>query len=288
MRYEVGGVEIRYLAFTFSVTALVAAFFFGYFFKYPALDPLDHPLILASIAMIVVFFPFGLTDFARIKRIEEAERRLPDFLRDLAGHTNFGTPMSEAILRSSENNYGPLSSEIEHLAGMIKLGIPVETALNDFGKRLKSTSIIRVGKIIKKASESGSNTSDVISLVSSFTTQTYLMRESRFADMRSYSTTLATSFGVFLFVIVMLDTFFFPQISGGSLSGGSSGGVLSIGSANSFFQIERLFSAGVIVQSAASGLISGVFRDGRLTSGALMSGILVMISIVVLGIIGVM
>ncbi len=285
MRYEFKGVELRYIALTVSVMFVFVMLFVGYLFKYQTLDPLVHPLTLATISMIIIFFPFGLADFARVKRIEDAERRLPDFLRDLAGHTNFGTPMSEAILRSAENNYGPLSKEIQHLAGMIKLGIPVETALNDFGKRLKSKSVIRAGKIIKKASESGSNTSDVISLVSSFTTQTYLLRESRFADMRSYSTTLATSFGVFLFVIVMLDTFFFPQISGGGLSGGN---VLSVGSASSYSAIEKLFSAGVIVQSAASGLISGVFRDGRLTSGAMMSGILVMISLVVLSVIGVM
>jgi flagellar protein FlaJ len=285
MKYEVGVVELRYVALLSSAALLFVLFFLGYYFNINSINPLIHPLTDSTIGMIILFLPFGMADFARVKRIEEAERRLPDFLRDLAGHTNFGTPMSEAILRSVENNYGPLSSEIEHLSGMIKLGIPVETALNDFGKRLKSPSIIRVGKIIKKASESGSNTSDVISLVSSFTTQTYLMRESRFADMRSYSTTLATSFGVFLFVIVMLDVFFFPQISGGVGSGG--GGVLSIDSTG-YGLIEKLFSAGVIVQSAASGLISGVFRDGRLTSGALMSGILVLISLVVLTVIGVM
>lgn len=283
MKYEIAGIELRYMALSGSILVIFLMLFFGYFTNYDPLDPLVHPLTLGSISMIILFFPFGLADFARVKRIEEAERRLPDFLRDLAGHTNFGTPMSEAILRSSENNYGPLTKEVQHLAGMIKLGIPVETALNDFGKRLKSKAIIRAGKIIQKASESGSNTSDVISLVSSFTTQTYLLRESRFADMRNYSTTLATSFGVFLFVIVMLDVYFFPQLSGGSLSGG---GVLSV--SNSYAGIERLFTAGVIVEGAASGLISGVFRDGRLTSGAMISGILVMISIVVMGTIGVL
>lgn len=285
MKYEIAGIEIRYIAFSCSVAIISLMLFFGYITRYPLLDPMIHPLTLGSISLIILFFPFGLADFARVKRLEEAERRLPDFLRDIAGHTNFGMPISEAILRTSENRYGPLSKEIQHIAGMIKLGIPVEIALNDFGKRLKSPAIIRSGKIIKKASESGSNTSDVISMVSSFTTQIYLLRESRFADMKNYSTTLATSFGVFLFVIVMLDAFFFPQLTGGSLSGG---GVLSVGSVNSYAGIEKLFTAGVVVEGAASGLISGVFRDGRLTSGAMISGILVMISIVVMGIIGVM
>ncbi|MGP6207384.1 type II secretion system F family protein [Cuniculiplasma sp. SKW3] len=285
MKYEYAGLELRYIVLAVSGLVVFIMLFLGFFIKVASIDPLVHPLTVSSISLIIIFLPFGLADFAEVKRKEEAERRLPDFLRDLAGHTNFGTPMSEAILRSAEVNYGPLSEEVNQIAGMIRLGIPVETALDDFGKRLKSETIIRVGKIIKKASESGSNTSDVISLISSFTTQTYLMRESRFADMRSYSTTMAVSFGVFLFVIIMLDLFFFPQIAGQSLGG--SGATLNIKS-SSFGLIERIFSAGIIIQSVASGLISGVFRDGRLVSGSLVSGILVFISMVVLLIVGVM
>lgn len=285
MKYEYAGLQLRYIVLAVSGLVVFIMLFLGFFIKVTSIDPLVHPLTVSSISLIIIFLPFGLADFAEVKRKEEAERRLPDFLRDLAGHTNFGTPMSEAILRSAEVNYGPLSEEVNQIAGMIRLGIPVENALDDFGKRLKSETIIRVGKIIKKASESGSNTSDVISLISSFTTQTYLMRESRFADMRSYSTTMAVSFGVFLFVIIMLDLFFFPQIAGQSLGG--SGSTLNIKS-SSFGLIERIFSAGIIIQSVASGLISGVFRDGRLVSGSLVSGILVFISMVVLLIVGVM
>lgn len=285
MKYEYAGLQLRYIVLAASGLVVFIMLFLGFFIRVTSIDPIVHPLTVSSISLIIIFLPFGLADFAEVKRKEEAERRLPDFLRDLAGHTNFGTPMSEAILRSAEVNYGPLSEEVNQIAGMIRLGIPVETALDDFGKRLKSETIIRVGKIIKKASESGSNTSDVISLISSFTTQTYLMRESRFADMRSYSTTMAVSFGVFLFVIIMLDLFFFPQIAGQSLGG--SGSTLNIKS-SSFGLIERIFSAGIIIQSVASGLISGVFRDGRLVSGSLVSGILVFISMVVLLIVGVM
>lgn len=285
MKYEYAGLQLRYIVLAASGLVVFIMLFLGFFIRVTSIDPIVHPLTVSSISLIIIFLPFGLADFAEVKRKEEAERRLPDFLRDLAGHTNFGTPMSEAILRSAEVNYGPLSEEVNQIAGMIRLGIPVETALDDFGKRLKSETIIRVGKIIRKASESGSNTSDVISLISSFTTQTYLMRESRFADMRSYSTTMAVSFGVFLFVIIMLDLFFFPQIAGQSLGG--SGSTLNIKS-SSFGLIERIFSAGIIIQSVASGLISGVFRDGRLVSGSLVSGILVFISMVVLLIVGVM
>lgn len=284
MKYSIAGISLRYFVLSLSVITVIVVNFLGIIYKIPYMNVLEHPISVSSIIILIILMPFGVADFAEQKRKETAEKRLPDFLRDLAGFTNFGTPMSEAILKASETNYGPLNEEIDHIAGMIKLGIPVETAIEDFGTRIKSKNIKMTGDIIKKASEAGSNTSDVVSLVSSFATQTYLMRESRYADMRSYSTTLATSFGVFLFVIIMLDLYFFPKLSASGLSSSSA---LNFTSSSSYI-IEKIFSAGIIVQSVASGLISGVFRDGRVVSGSMLAGILTLISIVVLAIVGVL
>ncbi|MCL5787207.1 MAG: type II secretion system F family protein [Candidatus Thermoplasmatota archaeon] len=249
----------------------------------PTISLLVHPLTMSTILLIILLLPFGMADFAETKKLQEAERRIPDFLRDLAGHTTFGTPVSEAILRSSGNDYGPLNEEVRHVASLISIGVPVENALDGFGTILGDQTIARVGKILKKASESGSNTADVISMISSFTTQTYLMRESRAADMQNYSMVMAVSYGVFLFVILMLDLDFFTQLK----PSGISGSTLSPGVA-SFPVIERIFSLGIIVQSLTSGLISGVFRDGRLVSGAMIAGVLLLISFVVLTFAGVL
>lgn len=249
----------------------------------PTISLFVHPLTMSTILLIILLLPFGMADFAETKKLQEAERRIPDFLRDLAGHTTFGTPVSEAILRSSGNDYGPLNEEVRHVASLISIGVPVENALDGFGTILGDMTIARVGKILKKASESGSNTADVISMISSFTTQTYLMRESRAADMQNYSMVMAVSYGVFLFVILMLDLDFFTQLK----PSGISGSTLSPGVA-SFPVIERIFSLGIIVQSLTSGLISGVFRDGRLVSGAMIAGVLLLISFVVLTFAGVL
>ena len=74
MKGEIGGIELRYVALAGSVLTIFVLFFTGYFFKINDLNPLVHPLTLSSIAMVILFFPFGLADFARVKRIEEAER----------------------------------------------------------------------------------------------------------------------------------------------------------------------------------------------------------------------
>ncbi|MCL4314595.1 MAG: type II secretion system F family protein [Candidatus Thermoplasmatota archaeon] len=238
-------------------------------------------LLAFTVFFIILFIPYGFFDSVEMKRFYEAERRVPDFLRDLAEFTTFGMPISEAIIRSSKSDYGPLSDEIKRVAALISWGISVEEAMSDFGESLESENIIRAGKIIVKASESGSNISDVMTMVSDFTSQMQLMRNSRFSEMKNYTMVMMISYGVFLFVILALDIDFLPHLGahGFSLSGG--------GATVSTSAIETVFNIGMIVQGGGTGILSGVLRDGRISSGILLSGILLAVSIVILAIIGV-
>ncbi len=233
-------------------------------------------LLAFSIFFILLFIPYGFFDSLEMKKYYEAERRVPDFLRDLAEFTTFGMPIAEAIVRSSRTDYGPLSSEIRRVAALISWGISVEEALSDFGRDLESENIIRAGKIIVKASESGSNISDVMTMVSDFNGQMQLLRNSRFAEMKNYTMVMMISFGVFLFVILVLDIDFLPHLGSGGFSLSGSGAPASASS------IEEVFNIGMLVQAGGTGILSGVLRDGRISSGIFLSGILLVVSIVIL------
>jgi flagellar protein FlaJ len=231
-----------------------------------------------SIFIVIIFIPYGFFDNLEMKRLYDAERRVPDFLRDLAEYTTFGMPISAAIVRASSADYGALSDEIKRVASMISWGISVEEALKDFGKDIGSENVVRAGKIIIKASESGSNISDVMTMVSEFTSQMQLLRNQRFADMKNYTMVMMISYGVFLFVILTLDIDFLPKIgSGFSLGGGATTSVATI---------KNVFNIGLVVQGGGTGIISGVLRDGRISSGIFLAGIMLTISIVILLIIG--
>ncbi len=233
-------------------------------------------LLAFSLFFIIIFIPYGFFDSVEMKRFYDAERRVPDFLRDLAEFTTFGMPIAEAIVRSSKADYGPLSGEIKRVAALISWGISVEEALFDFGKDLESENIIRAGKIIVKASESGSNISDVMTMVSDFTGQLQLMRNSRFAEMKNYTMVMMISFGVFLFVILTLDIDFLPQLGSGGFSLSGSGAPVSATS------IEQVFNIGMLVQAGGTGILSGVLRDGRISSGIMLSGILLAVGLAIL------
>ncbi len=238
------------------------------------------PIFGVSVFFIILFLPYGYFDNMEMKSVYDAERRVPDFLRDIAEYTTFGMPISAAIVRASSGEYGSLTGEIRRVASMISWGISVEEALKDFGKSIGSDNVIRAGKIIVKAAESGSNISDVMTMVSDFYSQMHLLRNSRFAEMKNYTMVMMISYGVFLFVMITLEVDFLPKIGVGGFSLGSGSAASSIAG------VKEAFNMGLVVQGAGTGIISGVLRDGRLSSGIMLAGIMLTVSLVVLQLIG--
>lgn len=238
-------------------------------------------LLLSAVVAVVLTIPYGVMDYLDMKAYYEAERRISDFLRDVAEYTTFGMPISEAIVRSSQTDYGPLSKEVKRVAALISWGIPVEEALSEFGRDTNSPNIIRAGKIVVKAAESGSNISDVMNMVSEFTSQMQLMRNSRFTEMKNYTMVMMIAFGVFLFVVLIIDVDFLPKLS---VHGAILSGLIIQGA--QVKNIENVFNIGMLIQGGGTGILSGVLRDGRVSSGILLSGILILVSMIVLLVIG--
>lgn len=268
------------LLLSYFAAMIFVAFYLLLYLRHPATFKIDI-LLVGSVVAIILTIPYGVMDFLDMRSYYEAERRISDFLRDVAEYTTFGMPISEAIVRTSQTNYGPLSKEIKRVAALISWGIPVEESLSEFGKDINSPNIVRAGKIVVKAAESGSNISDVMNMVSEFTTQMQLMRNSRFVEMKNYTMVMMIAFGVFLFVVLIIDVDFLPKLSshGVALYG------LSIQGAQ-IQSIENVFNIGMLIQGGGTGILSGVLRDGRISSGVLLSGLLILVSTIVLIIVG--
>ena len=245
--------------------------------RIPAVDPRIHPIASSAILASIFLIPVGYVYDKDQSAIKDAERRLPDFLRDLSNYSIFGLPMAEAIKMTASNDYGHLSPEIRDLENKISVGLPVDEALETFGERTGSADIRRVGRIIMKASESGNNTYDVVTLISDFNAQMALMRDTRRSEMQNYILVLLIALGVFIFVILIIDIGFFPQIK--STSFGSLG---LPGSTNLRPAIERVFDGGIYVQGVGIGAISGLLRDGRMRSGILITGAILLVSALIL------
>jgi len=242
----------------------------------------ENPIFISSIAIAVPMIAYGSFDYIEIQRIYKAERKLPDLLRDLSNYTSFGIPLSEAFMRIGMNDYGILTGGVRRVSSLVTAGVGFEKAVKELGSGVKSSKIAMVSKILQKSNESGSNTSDVIWILSEFSTRAELLRGSRIGDMKNYNLVMIISFAVFLFVILFLDVRFLQVMFEHSIATGSF-----IAGNLSSSTIENAFSVGVIVQAVAIGMISGVLRDVRITSGLLLSGILVAVTTFIFSVAGV-
>src|SRR2546428_10480213 len=86
---------------------------------------------------------------------QQIERRLPDFLRDVAEAGRFGMTPAEAIVVSSSGRDGTLTPEIKKMAAQISWGVPPTEGLRPFSERGKTPETGRVGVVIVEASRAG-------------------------------------------------------------------------------------------------------------------------------------
>ncbi|MEM0158396.1 MAG: type II secretion system F family protein [Thermoplasmataceae archaeon] len=239
---------------------------------------LSSPFFLYPFVLGVMLIPIGLRRRITLRRLSDAERRIPDLLRDISDYAMFGVPLSEAFLRIGGNSYGPLDDEIAAVRSKILLGKPVEEALDGFGSSTGSNNVKRVGFILKKASETGSNTSDVISMLSEFITQTEILREQRKVEMANYDLILMISFAVFLIVVSIIDLRFFGVLR-------PSPGSLLVFQEASTFVIETSFALAIYGEAIGIGAIIGIIRDRSVLSGFLeIGGMLIVSSLILLAI----
>lgn len=236
---------------------------------------LASPFFFIPIAISVFVIPTGYVRRTRNSRIAEARKRVSDFLRDLSEYTMYGTPLSEAVLLVSRNNYGALNPEVRSLVSSVSVGTPVEEALRHFGNMLKDPEIQRFGVILQKSGESGSNTSDVIAMVSRFSSQMQLLNDERNAEMKNYNLILLISFAIFLIVMLVIDVRFFDAIHIQNSSG------FLFHSAGSLV-LKNIFNTGIYVEAIGIGTIIGLIRDRNAVSGFMETGAMLFVSAVIL------
>lgn len=273
-----GKVTVGVISLLFSALFLIG----GLIFPDSVFNLKADPIFMGSIALAVPMLAYGSMDYMEIQRIYGAERKLPDLLRDLSNYASFGIPLSEAFQRIGTNTYGVLTAGVRRVSSLVTAGVDFDKAIKELGSGIKSSRIAMASKILQKSNESGSNTADVIWILSEFTTRSELLRGSRIGDMKNYNLVMIMSFAVFLFVILFLDLRFLHVMFEHSVTTGSF-----VAGNLSSKTIEDAFSIGVIVQAIAIGMISGVLRDVRITSGLLLSGILVTVTTLIFSVAGV-
>ncbi|TLZ91015.1 MAG: type II secretion system F family protein [Methanobacteriota archaeon] len=247
--------------------------------------PIERFLFWLIIAILGFIGPYGFFLAKKQREIKQIERRLPDFLRDVAEAGRFGMTLADAIVVSGGGRYGKLTPEIKKMAAQITWGVPATEALHLFATRVKTPMIERVVAIIVKSSDAGGDVADVLTMVSHDTKENQLTEDERRIAMSTYIAVIYISFMVFLVTIWILNVTFLPKMleASGALEGGAGAALAGASPlANNLpevvFNVKIAFFIAVIVHALGDGVLAGVLDTGKIANGLRHSFIMLVIA----------
>ncbi|HKW43779.1 MAG TPA: type II secretion system F family protein [Thermoplasmata archaeon] len=234
-------------------------------------SPITRFLNWFVIATLGLIGPYGFYMAKKAREIKMIERRLPDFLRDVAEAGRFGMTLAEAIVVSSGGRYGKLTPEIKKMAAQISWGVPATEALRLFSQRVKTPMTERVVAIIVKSSDAGGDVADVLTMVSHDTKENQLTEDERRIAMSTYIAVIYISFMVFLVTIWILNVTFLPKMLEASGALTQTGSVISSPLAENLpavvASIQVAFFIATIVHGLGDGILAGVLDTGKIPNG---------------------
>jgi len=249
----------------------------------PTQGSLERFLYWLVVATLGFIGPYGFYVAKQQREINLIERRLPDFLRDVAEAGRFGMTLAEAIVVSSGGRYGKLTPEIKKMAAQITWGVPAAEALHLFSERVKTPMVQRVVAIVVKSSDAGGDVADVLTMVSHDTKENQLTEDERRIAMSTYIAVIYISFMVFLVTIWILDVTFLPKMLEASGALATTGGVVQSPLAqdlpNVVASIRIAFFIAVAVHGLGDGILAGVLDTGKIPNGLRHSFVLLVIAL---------
>jgi flagellar protein FlaJ len=246
---------------------------------------LDRFLNWLVIGVLTFIGPYGFFLAKQNREVKQIERRLPDFLRDVAEAGRFGMTLAEAIVVSSSGRYGKLTPEIKKMAAQISWGVPATEALRLFAQRVKTPMVARVVAIIVKSSDAGGDVADVLTMVSHDAKENQLTQDERRIAMSTYVAVIYISFLVFLVTIWILNVTFLPKMleASGALTGGTGESAVSSPLAENLdevvYNIRIAFFIATIVHGLGDGILAGVLDNGKIPTGLRHSFIMLIIAV---------
>ena len=220
---------------------------------------IDDYIIIFTVILLIPFIIFYEIRAWRIRKIDE---RMPDMLRNLSSMNDSGILLSNSLKMIAESKMGILSKELVKLKEDISWGTSTSRALMKLENNIRTASSSRILHILVKANESTNDLKSVLSITSLQAKTEEGLKKERSSQMVIYIVTIYVSFFVFLFIVYILATNFFPQTAAFTTSS-QAGGTGGVG--NGYFNIEEysmLMFHSALVQAFTSGLIAGKMGQG--------------------------
>jgi archaeal flagellar protein FlaJ len=211
------------------------------------------------IFIVVVLIPFIIFYELKAWRMKKIDEKMPDLLKSLSSMNESGIMLANSLKIIAESKMGILSKELKKVKEDISWGTSTTRALMNFERSIRTPSSSRIIHILVKANESTSDLKSVLSITAKQARNDEEMRVERSSAMVVYVVTIYVSFFVFLFIVYILATDFFPQTAAFSTSSQGMGGI------GGYFNVEEytmLMFHSALVQAFTSGIVAGKMGQG--------------------------
>lgn len=249
------------------------------------------------LSTFIVAVPQFLIRYERFKTLREMEEKFPLFLRDMIESIRSGMPFHQAVVISSDVDYGKLSREIKKMSNQISWGIPFDRVIDQFADRSKDSR--RLSLALRTIKESYASGGDVVSALESVADTAIVLDEADKEKRSLLNQYVILMYGIsllFLGVVAGINKLMVPIFQVTSTTGPGMGGSEQMGIINpcenpygfggaicggfqtvcGVFNIDplgiscyytSLFFFMSIVQSICSGLVAGQISENSILAG---------------------
>lgn len=220
---------------------------------------------LIAAAFLVGTGPYAFHQMVRRNRLLARDKRLPDFLTDLASLHKAGLTLQDSLLTASQGSYGPLDGPIRKAADQVRWNIPILTALENLKREIGTPIAERTLTVVLEAGRTGGNVPEVLEIAGANCRTIVNLRDQRARSMGLYTIITYVASVIFIAVCLALQGIFVPRMIGAfSQVSGSSLGLKPLPTAEAF---RSLFYTAALVQAVGNGMVGGIMSEGNVRAG---------------------
>jgi len=260
----------KQLAFAFLGAAIIA---FNFLFVAEWL-PLIFPIINVAGSLIATT-PIVLILYTRYKTNREVEQQFIVFMLDLSDSINAGMTLPLALNHCSKSEYMALTPYVNDMAAQVDWGIPFKRALETFAKKIESVTVKRSVTTIIETYKMGGKISDTLNAINRSLITVEKIKKERSSSVQSQVVTSYMIFFVFIFILVILQSFLIPSLTQRSVSSVAlsvTGAPESLPTSQDYSDIFTIF---IVMQGFFAGLATGKMAEGTIVGGLKHSVILI-------------
>ncbi len=218
--------------------------------------------LLGSLAVLLALGPSLAISYSEYSRARAIETEFPLYITDVVDGVRAGMTLPIAMKAASKHDYDKLNSHVRQMSAQMDWGVPFDDVLRAFAESVGTPLIRRTVATIIETHRSGGNIVEVLQAISGAILEVNRIKSERASHIYGQMITGYTIFFVFLAVLIGLQKFLLPSLSG--LGGGLEGGLSGDVNKNLY---DLMFTAMIVIQGGFSGLAIGKMAEGSFFGG---------------------